>query len=139
MWRHLLTAQFPPVLVRLPRAALGSCAAERTKATLHGKLMPTAVLSASFAAQGGLVCLPTVFLACGLRNLFSNVNTIWNIIYLKYIRDTRNNLSWCFFFSRGCIQIGGESHSGRFNTKEMLAVPHAHPFPHVVTALLPFL
>lgn len=133
-WQRLFPARFPPVLVRLPRAVLGSCSAELTKAMMHGK--PTAVPAASFAAQGGLVCLPTVFLACGLRNLFSNVNTIWNIVYLKYIRDMRNNLSCCFFFSRGCIQIGGESHSEKFNTKEMLAVPCAHPFPHTS---LPFL
>lgn len=95
-WQRLFPARFPPVLVRLPRAVLGSCSAELTKAMMHGK--PTAVPAASFAAQGGLVCLPTVFLACGLRNLFSNVNTIWNIVYLKYIRDMRNNLSCCFFF-----------------------------------------
>lgn len=98
--------------------------------------MMIAVLLASFVAQGGLVCLPTVFLACGFHNLFSNVNTIWNIIYLKYIREMRNNLS---YFSIGCIKIGNESRSERFNVREALAAPRARLFPRVVVALVPFL
>ena len=98
--------------------------------------MMIAVLLASFVAQGGLVCLPTVFLACGFHNLFSNVNTIWSIIYLKYIREMRNNLS---YFSIGCIKIGNESHSERFNGKEMFVALHAHLLPRAVTALVPFL
>lgn len=98
--------------------------------------MMIAVLLASFVAQGGLVCLPTVFLACGFHNLFSNVNTIWNIIYLKYIREMRNNLS---YFSIECIKIGNESRSERFNVREALAAPCARLFPRAVVALVPFL
>lgn len=68
--------------------------------------------------------------------MFSNVNTIWNIIYLKYIREMRNNLS---YFSIECIKIGNESHSERFNAREALAAPCARLFPRAVAALVPFL
>lgn len=98
--------------------------------------MMIAVLLASFVTQGGLVCLPTVFLACGFHNLFSNVNTIWNVIYLKYFREMRSNLS---YFSTVCIKIGNESHSERFNAKKLFVALHTCLLSWIVKALSPFL